>query len=100
MPILRLKDRTCIFFLQSDKLVWMQVVSSPTVAVDDVIDVEVLWEDGEDRAVPGGYRTAVMGTGGALLAPLRITSPAQAAQAYRSAASTSAQPHSLIDLFA
>ncbi len=72
----------------------------PVDAPPDIIDVEVLWEDGEDAYAPpvapptarSGYRSGQ--------APLRLTEPGVAIAAYRSAASTADLPHQTIDLFA
>jgi hypothetical protein len=72
----------------------------PIDAQPDIIDVEVLWEDGEEAYAPpvaarmarSAYRTAQ--------SPLLLTEPGTAIAAYRSAASTAALPHQTIDLFA
>jgi hypothetical protein len=64
----------------------------------DVIDVEVLWEEG-DASVPDvtWRRTPAPRP---THAPLRITGPGDVIAAYRSASSTAALPHTLVDLFA
>jgi hypothetical protein len=72
----------------------------PLDAQPDIIDVEVLWEDGEEAYAPpvtarmarSAYRNAQ--------APLLLTEPGTAIAAYRSAASTASLPHQTIDLFA
>jgi hypothetical protein len=74
--------------------------AQPLDASHDVIDVEVLWEDGEEAYTPPvrarmartAYRNAQT--------PLRLTEPGTAIAAYRSAASTADLPHQTIDLFA
>ena len=66
----------------------------------EVIDVEVLWEDGEEAYAPpvNGPRTRSSYRGQA--AQLRLSEPGVAIAAYRSAASTAELPHQTIDLFA
>ena len=69
----------------------------------DVIDVEVLWEDGEEAYAPpvnqAQPRTRSSYRGQA--ARLRLyEEPGVAIAAYRSAASTAELPHQTIDLFA
>ena len=73
---------------------------APVDAQPDIIDVEVLWEDGEEAYAPpvaarrsrSAYRNSQV--------PLRLTEPGVAIAAYRSAASTTDLPHQTIDLFA
>jgi hypothetical protein len=73
--------------------------TGPTTHQADVIDVEVLWEDGEPYAPPVNQpRTRSSYRGQA--AQLRLSEPAVAIAAYRSAASTAELPHQTIDLFA
>jgi hypothetical protein len=68
--------------------------ASPT---GDVIDVEVLWEEADGAPDVSWRRTPAPRPSHA---PLRITHPADAIAAYRSASSTAALPHTLVDLFA
>jgi hypothetical protein len=65
---------------------------------DDVIDVEVLWEDVDEHApaaAPGAARP-----GRPPLQPLRLLSAATALAAYRTASTTRHLPHAVVDLFA
>jgi hypothetical protein len=73
---------------------------APVDAPPDVIDDEVLWEDGEEAyAPPIAPRTAGSAYRNSQV-PLRLTDPGVAIAAYRSAASTADLPHQTIDLFA
>jgi hypothetical protein len=72
----------------------------PIDAQPDIIDVEILWEDGEETyAPPVGARMARSAYRNAQ-APLLLTEPGTAIAAYRNAATTAALPHQTIDLFA
>ncbi len=64
----------------------------------DIIDVEVIWEDGEDAYTPdlGATRPAFAMP----QTPMRLAAPGTAIAAYRNAASTAALPHQTIDIFA
>jgi hypothetical protein len=74
--------------------------AQPVDPQPDVIDVEVLWEDGEEPyappVAPRMSRSAYRGN----QVPLRLTEPGVAIAAYRSAASTADLQHQTIDLFA
>jgi hypothetical protein len=73
---------------------------APVDAQPDIIDVEVLWEDGEEAyAPPVAQRTSRSAYRNSQV-PLRLTEPGVAIAAYRSAASTADLPHQTIDLFA
>jgi hypothetical protein len=63
----------------------------------EFIDVEVLWEEADGAPDVSWRRTPAPRP---VHAPLRISSPGDAIAAYRSASSTAALPHTLVDLFA
>ena len=67
----------------------------------DVIDVEVLWEDGEESYAPPVSQPRSRSSYRGQAARLRLyEEPGVAIAAYRSAASTAELPHQTIDLFA
>jgi hypothetical protein len=66
----------------------------------DVIDVEVLWEDGEEAYAPPVNQPRARSSYRGQAAQLRLSEPGVAIAAYRSAASTADLPHQTIDLFA
>ena len=72
----------------------------PVDASPDIIDVEVLWEDGEDAYAPPVAPRTPRSTYSSSQTPIRLTEPGVAIAAYRSAASTAYLPHQTIDLFA
>jgi hypothetical protein len=71
--------------------------SGAAAAADDVIDVDVLWED-VDEAPSSTSSAARSGRTAAPARPFVLVSPLEAVAAYRSAASTRDLPHRLIDL--
>ena len=74
--------------------------TGPTTHQADVIDVEVLWEDGEEAYAPPVNQPRTRSSYRGQAAQLRLSEPAVAIAAYRSAASTAELPHQTIDLFA
>ena len=72
----------------------------PIDAPPDIIDVEVLWEDGEEAYAPPVAPPTGHSTYRGSQTPLRLTEPGTAIAAYRTAASTADLPHQTIDLFA
>ncbi len=72
----------------------------PLDAQPDIIDVEVLWEDGEEAYAPPVTSRAARSAYRNAQAPLLLTEPGTAIAAYRSAATTASLPHQTIDLFA
>ena len=72
----------------------------PATGQTDVIDVEVLWEDGEEAYAPPVNQPRTRSSSRGQAAQLRLLEPAVAIAAYRSAASTAELPHQTIDLFA
>ncbi len=72
----------------------------PLDAQADVIDVEVLWEDGEEAYAPPVAARMARSAYRSAQSPLLLTEPGTAIAAYRSAATTAALPHQTIDLFA
>ena len=75
-------------------------VAQPLSGQPDVIDVEVLWEDGEETYAPPVTARMPRSAFGGVQVPLRLTEPGTVIAAYRSAASTADLPHQTIDLFA
>jgi hypothetical protein len=77
--------------------------TEPAAAQAEVIDVEVLWEDGEEAYAPpvNGTQPRTRSSYRGQAARLRLyEEPGVAIAAYRSAASTAELPHQTIDLFA
>jgi hypothetical protein len=74
--------------------------AGPTSHQADVIDVEVLWEDGEEGYTPPVSQPRARSSYRGQAAQLRLYEPGAAIAAYRSAASTADLPHQTIDLFA
>jgi len=74
--------------------------TGPTTHQADVIDVEVLWEDGEEAYTPPVTARMARSAYRNTQSPLLLTEPGTAIAAYRSAASTAFLPHQTIDLFA
>ena len=72
--------------------------SGAAVAAEDVIDVDVLWEDVDEA--PYATSSARSGRTAAPARPFVLVSPLEAVAAYRSAATTRDLPHRLIDLHA
>jgi hypothetical protein len=70
-----------------------------TVPSDDVIDVDVLWED-VDESPPAATGFARSTQTAAPARPFVLVSPLEVVAAYRSAATTRDLPHRLIDLHA
>ncbi len=66
-------------------------------AGQDFIDVEVLWEEADPAPDVTWRRTPAPRP---VHPPLRVVSPGAALAAYRTASSTAALPHTLVDLFA
>ena len=74
--------------------------AQPLDAQPDIINVEVLWEDGEEAYAPPVSSPMARSAHRNPQTPLRLTEPGTAIAAYRSAASTADLPHQTIDLFA
>ena len=74
--------------------------AQPIDAQPDVIDVEVLWEDGEEAYAPPVTARMARSAYRSAQTPVLLTEPGTAIAAYRSAASTAALPHQTIDIFA
>jgi hypothetical protein len=72
----------------------------PPDAQPDIIDVEVLWEDGEEAYAPPVTARLARSAYRSAQTPLLLTEPGTAIAAYRSAATTASLPHQTIDLFA
>jgi hypothetical protein len=70
-----------------------------TVAAEDVVDVDVLWED-VDEPPYAATSSARSARTAAPARPFVLVSPLEAVAAYRSAATTRGLPYRLIDLHA
>jgi hypothetical protein len=65
---------------------------------DDVIDVDVLWEDADEAPAATGFGRSTQTAAPAR--PFVLVSPLEVVAAYRSASTTRDLPHRLIDLHA